>query len=221
MGDVAKAFDKVWHAGLKFKILNLNIHNIFKSVLCNLFDNRTAQIKMGMHTGSSFGLHSGAPQGSCLSPALFSLNGKLEKVKRAMLKLKNFSCFRNKIKPHLYKALVLPHLDYSPVPTNISKPTVLQIFQSLQNKSIRWVNGDVPPYNNTAESIYRIYNLIPFNQWVFIQADNTRHKIRRLCPQRTFKSINEQHIWSHHWWPLSFVDEHTRILQPKYIQPRR
>ena len=33
--DVAKAFDKVWHNGLKFKILRLGIPPLTEKILCN------------------------------------------------------------------------------------------------------------------------------------------------------------------------------------------
>ena len=44
--DVSKAFDKVWHLGLKFKILQLQLPDIIEKILYNFLDNRTAQIKM-------------------------------------------------------------------------------------------------------------------------------------------------------------------------------
>ncbi len=34
--DVARAFDKVWHNGLKYKILRLGLPDIIKKILCHL-----------------------------------------------------------------------------------------------------------------------------------------------------------------------------------------
>lgn len=70
--DVSKAFDKVWHTGLKFKIMQLNIHNSFKRTLCDYLTDRTAKIRIANHIGPSFPLESGVPQGACLSPTLYS-----------------------------------------------------------------------------------------------------------------------------------------------------
>lgn len=35
--DVAKAFDKVWHHGLKYKIIRLGLPDILSKILCNFF----------------------------------------------------------------------------------------------------------------------------------------------------------------------------------------
>lgn len=71
--DVSKAFDKVYHPGLKYKILRLELPRCLTALLCNFIENRTAAIKIGHHTGETFQLHSGVPQGSTLSPTLFNL----------------------------------------------------------------------------------------------------------------------------------------------------
>ena len=73
MRDVTKAFDKVWHDGLKFKIEQLRLPNdCFTKILCNYLDNRTAKIRLGTFTGHDFTLNTGVPQGACLSPTLYS-----------------------------------------------------------------------------------------------------------------------------------------------------
>jgi len=69
--DISRAFDKVWHGGLKFKILQYNFPNILEKVLCNFIDNRHAKIKIDNHIGPPINLESGVPQGSILSPGLF------------------------------------------------------------------------------------------------------------------------------------------------------
>ena len=68
--DVAKAFDKVWHRGLKYKILQLRLPDIVEKILCSFLDDRTAQIKMFGGLSHKFDLKSGVPQGSILSPTL-------------------------------------------------------------------------------------------------------------------------------------------------------
>ena len=70
--DVSKAFDKVWHTGLKHKLTQLNTHPLFIRILCNFLNNRKAQIRIHKHTGPHFNLHSGVPQGAVLSPTLYS-----------------------------------------------------------------------------------------------------------------------------------------------------
>ena len=69
--DVSKAFDKVWHAGLKFKILDLQLPDITEKILCSFLDDRKAQIKMNDKLSEEFTLSSGVPQGSILSPTMY------------------------------------------------------------------------------------------------------------------------------------------------------
>ena len=70
--DVAKAFDKVWHNGLKYKLHSLKLHPCFTKILCSFITDRTACIRLQHHTGPAFPLLSGVPQGACLSPTLYN-----------------------------------------------------------------------------------------------------------------------------------------------------
>ncbi|KAF2349357.1 Reverse transcriptase domain, partial [Trinorchestia longiramus] len=70
--DVSKAFDKVWHTGLKYKLSQLNLDPLFTKVLTNFLSDRTASIRIANHTGQPFPIKSGVPQGAVISPALYS-----------------------------------------------------------------------------------------------------------------------------------------------------
>ena len=70
--DVAKAFDRVWIEGLKYKILHQEkLPLLIKKMLCSFTKDRTAQIKVNDVIGPKFQLKAGVPQGSILSPSLF------------------------------------------------------------------------------------------------------------------------------------------------------
>ena len=71
--DVSKAFDKVWHLGLKFKMLHLGLPGPLERMLCDFLEDRTARIKIDNRAGPSFPLFSGVPQGSVLSPTLYTI----------------------------------------------------------------------------------------------------------------------------------------------------
>jgi len=73
MRDVTKAFDKVWHTGLKCKLTQLHLHPCLTKTLSSFLHNRTASIKLNTHIGPPFQLHSGVPQGACLSPTLYTI----------------------------------------------------------------------------------------------------------------------------------------------------
>ena len=70
--DVSKAFDRIWHTGLKYKLTETNLHDCYKRILCDFVTDRTARIKIGGHTGQTIELETGVPQGACLSPTLFN-----------------------------------------------------------------------------------------------------------------------------------------------------
>ena len=71
--DVSKAFDRVWHLGLKYKILHLGLPAPVERLLCDFLVDRTARVRVGDHLGPAFPLATGVPQGSVLSPTLYSI----------------------------------------------------------------------------------------------------------------------------------------------------
>lgn len=71
--DISKAFDKVWHIGLKYKILQLELPTNIERILCDFLDDRTAQIKIKEHIGREIDIKTGVPQGSVLAPTLFTI----------------------------------------------------------------------------------------------------------------------------------------------------
>ncbi len=70
--DVSKAFDKVWILGMQYKIIHLNLPNTITKLLNNFLTNRKAKIRINTHTGE-FLLKAGVPQGSSLSPTLYTI----------------------------------------------------------------------------------------------------------------------------------------------------
>ncbi len=71
--DVAKASDKVWHKGLKYKLLQVNLPAILEKILCNFLDDRPARIVIGNENSNIISLQSGVSQGSVLSLTLYAL----------------------------------------------------------------------------------------------------------------------------------------------------
>ena len=71
MRDIAKAFDKVWHPGLKHRLLEVGMPDLLRRTASHFLDGRTASIRMRGVEGPAFPLVTGVPRGSCLSPSLF------------------------------------------------------------------------------------------------------------------------------------------------------
>ena len=69
--DVSKAFDKVWHNGLMYKLLHLQLPDILEKTLCSFLQSRQAKIRIDNLVGPPIPLKSGVPQGSILSPTLY------------------------------------------------------------------------------------------------------------------------------------------------------
>lgn len=322
--DISKAFDKVWHAGLKYKICRLNMPRIFTATLCNFLDNRSAIVQMNNHKTAPFPLNAGVPQGAVLSPTLFNIftadlkdlyqsqltayaddvtqvishhgaskqflqrktiraikevnefeqkwkiktnNNKFQilhiskrnplpinidqtqlnyvrettilgmKLKstgfsghvkqqrlKASINLRKLRRFKNlnpRLKLHLYKALILPIIDYPPIPYNTIKPTNWKSLQALQNKALRWINGDAPPYNTTVEQLHEIYNLKPLNIRNFRLAYNAWEKIRAEFPEETEVYETTEYARTHAWWPLAYIPANAVEPRPIYKKETR
>ena len=71
--DIEKAFDKIWHRGLQYKIKQLEMPNILEKIACNFLEDKTARMKNKEHISNEIIIRSGVPQGSVLSPTLFIL----------------------------------------------------------------------------------------------------------------------------------------------------
>ena len=69
--DVQKAFDKVWHDGLRYKLSQIDLHPCFLRILSNYLEDRKASIRIDNYLGPPIQLRSGVPQGACLSPTLY------------------------------------------------------------------------------------------------------------------------------------------------------
>ena len=70
--DVAKAFDKVWHQGLTYKLFNnYNIPDLTKKLLSHFIINRKYNILHKNSISNQFTSQAGVPQGSALSPTLY------------------------------------------------------------------------------------------------------------------------------------------------------
>ena len=69
--DISKAFDKVWHDGLIFKLSQNGISGSLLRLFQNYLSNRKQCVVLnGSHSNHS-GIESGVPQGSVLGPLLF------------------------------------------------------------------------------------------------------------------------------------------------------
>ena len=71
--DIQKAFDTVWHDGIRYKLSRMPISNTITRWISSFLRNRTGQIKHDNTLSHTFNIQAGTPQGSVLSPLLYIL----------------------------------------------------------------------------------------------------------------------------------------------------
>ena len=69
--DISKAFHKVWHRGLLFKLRQNGIKGKLLAWISNYLSSRKQRVKINSATSSLLSVNAGVPQGSVLGPLLF------------------------------------------------------------------------------------------------------------------------------------------------------
>ncbi|RMZ95734.1 RNA-directed DNA polymerase from mobile element, partial [Brachionus plicatilis] len=71
--DISKAFDRVWHEGLLFKLIKINQPHFLTNWIRSFLDSRTFEVNVNDHLSEEYQITAGVPQGSVISPLLFSI----------------------------------------------------------------------------------------------------------------------------------------------------
>ena len=71
--DVEKAFDSVWHDGLRYKLYSTGLPDSALRFLSSFLQNRSIQVRVNGTLSQPVPLLAGTPQGSVISPLLFNI----------------------------------------------------------------------------------------------------------------------------------------------------
>ena len=69
--DISKAFDKVWHEGIIFKLQQNGISDDLLNILSDFLRNRKQRVTLNGQSSSWTNVNAGVPKGSILGPLLF------------------------------------------------------------------------------------------------------------------------------------------------------
>lgn len=71
--DVEKAFDRVWHTGLLYKLICANTPHYLVKMTASFLENRTFHVEVNGFKSSNIQIKYGVPQGAVCSPTLYNI----------------------------------------------------------------------------------------------------------------------------------------------------
>ena len=69
--DISKAFDRVWHAGLLYKLKSYGISGQIFGLISSFLSNRRLQVVLDEKSSQEYPVNMGVSQGSIVGPTLF------------------------------------------------------------------------------------------------------------------------------------------------------
>ena len=71
--DISKAFDRVWHPGLLYKLKSCRISGQVFDLISSFLSNRRLRVVLDGKSSQEYPVNAEVPQGSILGPSLFLL----------------------------------------------------------------------------------------------------------------------------------------------------
>ena len=160
--DISKAFDRVWHAGLIYKLQKIGVHGSLLQWLKHYLHERKQQVVIrGQQSEVGF-IKAGVPQGSVLGPLLFFIYiNDLALITTSKIKL-----FADDTS--LYFEFDCP---------NIATETLNNDLDKVQQWADQWLVKFSPPKTKLMTCSYKkkVYPPIKFNNIAVTSVDNHKH----------------------------------------------
>ena len=163
--DVTKAFDKMWHTGLKYKLTELGLHDCYRRILW--YENKLTRyenkwkIQTNMHKFQTLNIARRTTHPIITDEQIISYTNKATVLgltfstrsitpqittrrAMAMKTLKRLQRFRNlstNNKRRLYKTIIRPQLLYPIIPLNTISHSSYRKLQQVQNKALRFIES--------------------------------------------------------------------------------
>ena len=183
--DISKAFDKVWHDGLSFKLKQNGISGPLLNVLNHYLSNRKQRVVLNGFSSDYFSIEAGVPQGSVLGPLLFLIyiNDLEVNIKSKV----NFFADDTMIFSVVHDPL-------------ISASDLNHDLQNINTWAYQWKMSFNPDHNKQAvemlfsQKVHEIYHPpLFFNNSIVCKVDSHKHLGLSLDPKLTFiNHINDK-----------------------------
>ena len=119
--DIEKAFDRVWHNGLRYELLHMNAPALLLRWISSFLRDRTVKVRILGYTSREIAINYGVPQGSPISPLLFLLY--LSKLPKLVPNTRR-SLFADDSMIYAESSIADSHLIQSNLQTSLDKLTV-------------------------------------------------------------------------------------------------
>ena len=195
--DIEKAFDRVWHNGLRYELLHMNAPALLLRWISSFLRDRTVKVRILGYTSREIAINYGVPQGSPISPLLFLLY--LSKLPKLVPNTRR-SLFANDSMIYAESSIADSHLIQSNLQTSLDKLTVFNadhriilsctksvrmLFERRKSKKLKpqdvTYNGQVIPASTSVKFLGITFDsALTFKSHYHTLANIARHRLLKL-----------------------------------------
>ena len=142
----------------------------------------------------------------------------LERVKRGkgiLIQLKRFSKLTPSIKVTLVKTLLIPVLEYPPIPMCSATKTQLLKLQRVQNRALKFINNNDTERIDTIKELHEKYNFLPINISLYNKALKIWQTLE-ATEEDTYQKLHRQIEGNHTWFPRTSQIVNINTPEPLY-----